>query len=270
MKISRLWRWTTVGRFWGYVSVLVALSVSLAGNVTAAYLHRNPLTHELVDPTWVDIGFAGIPPLVAFFSIETVNHNVWDGIATPWGPMVRKVILGLVTPASAIVSFIHLVTVVVTDRLGGTREEDALVWFTAVLTALLIDGMMFGGVAALLLPKGPASAAAPEPSVAVVTMDADEPVLLADPEGRPALPARKRTVRATLAKQVPLEEKDRKRWPPRQHPLWEGWVSARTAGAPWSAEDMALKEKAHMDREMSVPAAQTRISRWEKELSTST
>jgi hypothetical protein len=138
---------TTVGRFWGYVGVLIALLVSLAGNVESAKLHT-----PFFDPSRVEYAFAGLPPLVAFISIEIVNHNPWANIT--WGKWITRVLLFVVAPGSALVSFVHL-TLVGFHSLQVTVPDDLQMWLnvaTAVLTALLIDGLILGGTAALLLP----------------------------------------------------------------------------------------------------------------------
>ncbi len=250
---------TTIGRFWGYTSVFIALGVSLAGNVTAASLHGR-------QPDWVDLGFAGIPPLAAFLSIEIVNHNPWDG--TAWGPRVRKVLLGLVAPASAVVSFIHLVSVVVADRETGANPEGVITWITAVLTALLIDGLMFGGTAALLLPaQGPARKTTPTAAIEAypnwreeirlaLATSAAPPVVVEAPK-----PVRKATPRPPKAPKVPkaLVVPGRQRYAPREHPLWAAWSAER----PWTPERMVEQMRAVMGREISTAAAATMIARWE-------
>jgi hypothetical protein len=255
---------TTVGRFWGYVSVLVALSVSLAGNVTAAFLKERPTpslpfpyvdraVQMAADPTWVDIGIAGLPPLAAFLVIELANHNPWAG--TKWGPTVLKVLLIVVAPASAVVSFIHLVSVVMHDKVADTTPEGLLNWSTAVLTALLIDGLMFGGTAALLLPKSPTtkpSRSKPVPQ--------DDPT----PHPEPEQPKKKpRVVRATLAPQK--ASTDRKRWPAREHPCWPDYVDARGRGVTPNPQEWALLVSARTEKDMDAPAARTMLGRWSKE-----
>ena len=271
---------TTVGRFWGYVSVLVALGVSLAGNVTAAYLHSP-------DPTWVDIGIAGLPPLAAFLLIELANHNPWDD--AKWGPRVVSVLLWVVAPASAVVSFIHLVSVVMHNRNSDIGTWDGrLNWLTAVLTALLIDGLMFGGTAALLLPKSPAT----EPTQAVAAPAGEieafpdwrgemarlladaKPVpvketpseyridrLVVDHEPPPA--PRRPKVKATLGPQKASTE--RKRYPPREHPVWPAFVESREKQRTFTPEDLVRAVKDEMDKEITPAAAQTMLGRWNKE-----
>jgi len=265
---------TTVGRFWGYNGVLIALSVSLAGNLAAAYLHNE-------DPSWVELSFAGIPPLTAFLSIEIVNHNPWAD--EKWGPWVRRILLGVVAPASAIVSFIHLVTVVMEGR-TQTGWLGGLNWLTAVLTALLIDGMMFGGTAALLIkPKAkPADTplvltAVPDWRAEFARKEADLEATIERMNAQIAemasvmakSPARARTAKAKtpvlqgrLAEQTQPEERDRKRWAPREHPLWEDFVAANGA---WSPVDLQQQMKSRMDREITIPAAGTMLGRWKKE-----
>jgi hypothetical protein len=283
---------TTVGRFWGYVSVLVALGVSLAGNVTAAYLHAPALPQLPVpfvnaeavaqaDPTWVDIGIAGLPPLAAFLLIELANHNPWAD--TKWGPRVVSVLLWVVAPASAVVSFIHLVSVVMHGKNADvTTWEGRLNWITAVLTALLIDGLMFGGTAALLLPKSPATKAQAPPSEPVGEIGAypdwrDEMArLLADTKPMPAAdltPERKEKVvkeivkvakvKATLAPQEASTEK--KRYPAREHPVWPEYEECRKAGIEMNPNDLTILVKAKMGKEITIPAAQTMLGRWKKE-----
>lgn len=256
---------TTTGRFWGYVSIFIALAVSLAGNVTAAYLHDK-------HPSWVDLGFAGIPPLVAFLSVEVVNHNPWTG--TDWGRYVRGVLLGVVTPASAIVSFIHLTTVVITGRTHDGSPEGVLNWITAVLTALLIDGLMIGGTAALLLPKAQKDAialqAAPDwrgeleaaRSALVAEFDGLKASLEVEMAAKVAAMRPAPVVRATLAKQPAKTPKQR--FKPHEHPLWNDWMSARQAGSPWAPEDFVLAAKKKMDKVVTPAAAQTQMGRWAK------
>jgi hypothetical protein len=288
---------TTVGRFWGYVSVLVALGVSLAGNVTAAYLHAPALPQLPVpfvnaeavaqaDPTWVDIGIAGLPPLAAFLLIELANHNPWAD--TKWGPRVVSVLLWVVAPASAVVSFIHLVSVVMHGKNADiTTWEGRLNWITAILTALLIDGLMFGGTAALLLPKSPATK--PPKTVPVAAVGAypdwrDEMArLLGDfkaperlvvdhepppppprvPMSKPPVEPRKPKVKATLAPQKASTEK--KRYAAREHPVWPEYEECRKAGIEMNPNDLTILVKAKMGKEITIPAAQTMLGRWKKE-----
>ncbi len=250
---------TTIGRFWGYTSVFIALGVSLAGNVTAASLHGR-------DPDWVDLGFAGIPPLAAFLSIEIVNHNPWKD--TTWGPRVRNVLLGLVAPASAVVSFIHLVSVVVADRETGANPEGVITWITAVLTALLIDGLMFGGTAALLLPaQGPARATPPVAAIEAypnwreeirlaLATTAAPPVVVVEPP-KPVKAVAPRTPKAPV-----VAAPGRQRYAPREHPLWTAWLDAASQSAPWSPEQMVEQMKTVMGRNISTAAAATMIGRW--------
>lgn len=289
---------TTVGRFWGYVAIFIALTVSLAGNVTAAYLHDK-------DPEWVDIGFAGIPPLVAFLSIEIVNHNPWEG--TDWGPRVRWFALGVVGPAAAVVSFIHLVTVALHGRFHGLSPDGILVWTTAVLTALLIDGLMLIGTAALLLPKPKAPVPAPvqwqqpETDLAAMNVSVQDtlrelarqsntpPHLLGldDPDTQPlnlkvpqtaSLPLADppKTLSARLGRSGRRRQTDgpRERYKPTEHPLWADWTAARARGNTWSPEVVVLQTKTRMSKEISLPAAARQIARWEaalaKQVSTST
>lgn len=260
---------TTVGRFWGYVSVFIALTVSLAGNVTAALLHQQEVDPS-IDPSRVDIGFAGLPPLAAFLVIELVNHNPW--VNTTWGPKVMKILLAVVAPGSAVVSFLHLVTVVVHDRVTDLSVQGVLTWVTAILTALLIDGLMFGGTAALLLPKSPAS----QPSAPVAAIGAYpdwreeirrqfETSVVGPVAPAPTPPAAPRQA-PPVRKPAPVVKAGQKRFPPRQHPLWAAWVAADRAGAPWSPERMVEQMREVMGRTISVPAAATMIGRWEKAL----
>ena len=147
VTLGSLFQWTTVGRFWGYVGVFLALGTSLAGNVASAKLHTPG-----EDPSMTEIAFAGLPPLVAFISIELVNHNLWARV--PWGKWITRILLFVVAPGSALVSFVHL-TLVGLHSLGVVVPTDLQQYLsiaTAVLTALLIDGLILGGTAALLLP----------------------------------------------------------------------------------------------------------------------
>lgn len=287
---------TTVGRFWGYVSVLVALGVSLAGNVTAAYLHASPLPQLPVpfapmadatanpDPTWVDIGIAGLAPLAAFLLIELANHNPWAD--TLWGPRVVRVLLWVIEPAAAIVSFIHLVTVVMHDKNTDISTwEGRLNWATAVLTALLIDGLMFGGTAALLLPKSPAIR--PSKPVAAIGAYPDwrdemarlladvKPMSQADPT--PHLEHKEKAVKEIIkireaatrprkprtASTAPVE--DKKRYAPREHPVWPEYEQRRDEGLDMNPSDLALLVKAKMQKEMTPDAASTMLRRWNRE-----
>lgn len=261
---------TTVGRFWGYTGILIALSVSLAGNVAAAYLHDRT-------PTWVDLGFAGLAPLSAFISIEIVNHNPWAD--ETWGRAVKWVLLAVVAPAAAVVSFIHLMTVVISGRVHDSSAEGILTWITAALTALLIDGLMFGGTAALLI-KPIAKRRDWEGDLAAEQMKVtDLQALLEQAQAQiaemasvtvkiPARAARKPkapVVVGTLAGQEQPEERDRKRWPAREHPLWNDFVAARESATPWTAADLQLALKTRMHQEVTIPAAAMRLSRFERE-----
>lgn len=268
-------RWTmprtTVGRFWGYVSIAIALSVSLAGNVRAAYLH-DP------NPSWVDIGFAGIPPLTAFLSIEVVNHNPWQG--TGWGPRVKTILLGVVTPASAIVSFIHLATVVLHGRetvvwntvAHSFSTEALLTWITAALTALLIDGLMFGGTAALLLPK-----VQPVPDVPLVLTrvpdwraEMERALAALQPVGPKSVQPLPEPVKTPEKPRQPRPERPgQKRFAPREHPLWDEWALDQSS-APWTPERFVAETKKRMGDDLTVAAARIKITRWEAELAKST
>lgn len=267
-KQKRLPR-TTVGRFWGYTGILIALSVSLAGNVAAAYLHDRT-------PTWVDLGFAGLAPLSAFISIEIVNHNPWAD--ETWGRAVKWVLLAVVAPAAAVVSFIHLMTVVISGRVHDSSPEGVLTWITAALTALLIDGLMFGGTAALLIKplatrrdwEGDLTAEQAKVAELETLLEAQAALLEAattvkSPARAPRKP-KPPVVIGTLGAQEAPEERDRKRWPPREHPLWDDFVAAKATG-PWTPADLQLEMKRRMNREISLPAATMQLVRWEKEYS---
>jgi hypothetical protein len=58
------------------------------------------------------------------------------------------------------------------------------------------------------------------------------------------------------------------RFKPREHPLWDEWVLAHS-GTPWTAEDLVSQMKSVMDRDISLAAAGTMMSRWEKALADS-
>jgi len=274
---------TTVGRFWGYSGVLIALLVSLAGNIESAKLHT-----PFFDPSRVEYAFAGLPPLVAFISIEIVNHNPWANIA--WGKWVTRVLLFVVAPGSALVSFVHL-TLVGLHSLQVPIPDWLQMWLniaTAILTALLIDGLILGGTAALLLPKSPATQAVSTPAGAIeaypdwrgemARLLADvKPVKDTPPEYRwdrkpPTAPliVQKETVvaqppkiKARLAAQKP--DGERKRFPPRQHPLWPDYVEARERGVEPEPQTWAALVKTRMDKDMDIPAARTMLGRWSKE-----
>lgn len=236
---------TTVGRFWAYVGVGLALGISLAGNIAAAYLRDK-------DPSWVALGFSAIPPAVGFLAIEIVNHNPWDNES--WGKAITRVMLFVVAPGAACVSFVHLTTVALSGQVKVPENlETILDWMTAILTALLIDGLIVGSTGALLL-----RAKAP-----VII----EPVIMTTPE-----PAK-----TPAAAQVPARAPQRavggkKRYAAQDHPLWADWLAAHQAGAPWDAA-MVVKEMARVcGTTIEAPAARALVSRWRKaaEPSTST
>lgn len=283
----------TVGRIWGYIGVALALGTSLAGNVQSSRLHT-----PLVKPSLTEYAFSALPPLVAFVGIELVNHNPWGRIW--WGKYITWVLLFVVVPGSALVSFAHL-TLVGLDAAGVTIPSEMQTYLdiaTAVLTALLVDGMILGGTAALLLPlKDVEKVAAVKPQevpVAAITAGPDwrtelsllvkemapqpmpqqdlRPVIehlneqIALLARTPAAVVRKPVVKATLAKQETQEEKDRTRWPTGTHPLWKAWIAARGTKDAWDAEKYVLESKIHMDRDVKHTAAQSQLNRWEKAL----
>lgn len=278
MKVWKKIPRTTVGRFWGYVGIAMALGTSLAGNIYSARLHT-PGT----DPTNTEIAFAGLPPLVAFIAIELVNHNPWKSIS--WGKYITRVLLFVVAPGSALVSFVHL-TLVGLNGQGVEVPDNLQKWLniaTAILTALLIDGLILGGTAALLLPKpdvivDKAEDVLTEPVAAItaypdfraeinaataplVAMVEQQSALIAELTSVPATrPARPR-VKAALAKQT-APAKERTRFPAGEHPVWEGWLAASTSGQPWSVERVQKEVKTKMGKDLSVEAAAGLIRRF--------
>lgn len=281
----------TVGRIWGYIGVALALGTSLAGNVQSARLHT-----PLKEPSWTEFAFSALPPLVAFVGIELVNHNPWHHIS--WGKWITRVLLFVVVPGSALVSFAHL-TLVGLDAANVAvpdRMMTVLNIATAILTSLLVDGMILGGTGALLLPvTDPASKVKldDEPAAPVAAIEAypnwrDELALLAKeltpmPQAdllplieqmneriaalaanRPV--AKKPVVKAVLAEQTSQEDKDKSRWPIGTHPLWKDWLAARGTAGAWDADRYVLEAKVHMGRDLKQSAAQTALNRWEKAL----
>jgi hypothetical protein len=181
---------------------------------------------------------------------------------------VKWVLLAVVAPAAAVVSFIHLMTVVLNGRVHDNSAEGVLTWITAALTALLIDGLMFGGTAALLIKtkakpviEAPSEVAALHEMIAALT-EQIEALKVKGPARKPRPKAP--VVVGALATQEMPEERDRKRWPPREHPLWEAWVAAKATG-PWTPSDLQLEMKKRMNREITIPAATMQLVRWEKE-----
>lgn len=266
---------TTTGRVWGYIGVFTGLSVSLAGNVAATYLND-------AKPDKVDILAAGLPPFAVFIAIELLSRNPWRNAPT-WGPLVQKVVAIGVAPPAAIISFIHLVHLTIDGK-----TEDPFAWAVAILTPLMIDGLLVGSTAALLLPKNPASVVPPEgvsraqttaafnSTMAAFTRSETERKVdsaVASVLAHEAVPNGQKVtaVRARLAPQRPRTGHEnglveRKRYKPREHPLWAAWLAAKDAGAPWSPDEMVQQAKTEMGKDMSVPAAATMIGRWEKEL----
>jgi hypothetical protein len=272
LAVLALKRWgtmPTVGRIWGYTAVTLALGTSLAGNVQSAALHT-----PFIDPTRTEIAFAGLPPLVAFVSIELVNHNPWANV--PWGRYITWVLMGVVAPGSALVSFAHLTLVGLASQ-QVTVGDATMKWLniaTAVLTSLLVDGAILGGASALLLPPKPVVVAEPEVAepvpVAVTQVPVQEepkalprtPKAQEEPKALPSPPAPrpKPVVTARLAPQT--GSGPRRRWPYGEHPVFADWKQALESGRPWTPEEMVLAEKRVLSQEITVAAANTRINRW--------
>jgi len=288
MKKNRRRILPTVGRIWGYLGVALALGTSLAGNVQSARLHTPD-----VDPSWTEYAFSALPPLVAFVGIELVNHNPWTRIW--WGKYITRVLLFVVVPGSALVSFAHLTLVGLDASAVKVPDglQDVLNIATAILTSLLVDGMILGGTGALLLPT---KVAVEDEAVEVVPVAAieaypdwrgeiermiqvertgqqemlDRLAALTEkiqnaPVATPA-PRREKVVKASLAPQVSQEEKDRTRWPIGTHPLWKAWLAARGTKDAWDADRYVLETKIHMSREIKQSAGQTALNRWENAL----
>lgn len=280
----------TVGRIWGYIGVALALGTSLAGNVQSSRLHT-----PLVEPSWTEYAFSALPPLVAFVGIELVNHNPWGHIW--WGKYITRVLLFVVVPGSALVSFAHL-TLVGLDASTVTMPDKMLTYLniaTAILTSLLVDGMILGGTGALLLPlvaqgkvKLDEEPAAPVAAIEAYPNWRDEmarlakelapqqdlgPIIerlneqIAELAARP-LPVVRKTpvVKAVLASQTSQDDKDKSRWPIGTHPLWKDWLAARGTKDAWDADRYVLEAKEHMGRDLKQSAAQTALNRWEKAL----
>jgi hypothetical protein len=260
--MKRFWRAiprTTVGRFWGYVSVAVAMGVSLAGNLQAARLQTPD-----VPPTLVEYAFAGLPPLVAFGSIELVNHNRWED--APWGKYIVRVLMGVVAPGSALVSFVHLATVSL-DASGITLDgtvDKYLHWGTSILTALLIDGLVVGGTAALLLPKE--APETPIPATPLPITDLRGALEQAVHEQMAALAAVSQ-VPVNLLPDPPLPDppKPRVRTPkPRVGPaaLYDDWI---TDGRTWDSKALARKAYGVEEpTEAMLSTCRSTLSRWKR------
>lgn len=289
MKKNRRRILPTVGRIWGYLGVALALGTSLAGNVQSARLHT-----PLVDPSWTEYAFSALPPLVAFVGIELVNHNPWTRIW--WGKYITRVLLFVVVPGSALVSFAHLTLVGLDASAVKVPDglQDVLNIATAILTSLLVDGMILGGTGALLLP----TKVEDEPEVVdVVPVAAIEAypdwrgemerllatgrtgeqellgriaALTEKIENLPVAPAptprREKVVKATLAPQESQDKKDQVRWPIGTHPLWKAWLAARGTKDAWDADRYVLETKEHLHRDIKQSAGQTALNRWENAL----
>lgn len=266
---------TTSGRFWAYVGTTIGLGASLAGNIAAAFL-------DGAKPTAVEYGLAAVAPMAVFLAIEIGSRNPWKNES--WGPTLRKVMMWVVGPAAAVFSFIHLVELSLDGKATVVWDGDhhvhavALInWTVAVLAPVMIDGLMVGSAAALLLPKSrttviehgnrghalpaPASTAALE---ALEVRLAEQAALL-ETQGRDLanLRARKRPVPkgpATTAPQVQetlaLESGER---PESAQAAWEAEIAA---GRIVTGKMVQVWLREIDKRDVNENAARAQVSRW--------
>lgn len=251
---------------WAYLFLALGLGLSFAGNWAAAYVLE-------AEPDRIDLAFAGAPPVVVFGAIEVFTRNVWpDTRAWQW---IRWLFIIFVAFPAAAVSFIHLVNLFVHGR-----EADPIAWVIAVASAVMIDGLLAGCTAALLIQRveqAPAKipmaiTAGPSPDIArlerqiaqVLTRTAEPPrIFVVEPP------------KVTRPKPKPLPEVEtpapkrailpgRKRIRAQDHPLWPAWVEAFDAGDPWDVEKMIMEQKGIGNDDVTPAAARSMINRWRK------
>lgn len=253
------------GRMWAYLFLALGLGLSFAGNWAAAYVLEDR-------PDNMDLAFAGAPPVVVFGAIEVFTRNVWP--ATKAWQAIRWLFITFVAAPAALVSFIHLVNLFVHGR-----ESNRMVWVIAVASALMIDGLLAGCTAALLIKRTPE----PVKPVAAITAFGEPTDLrphiarlerhIADALSQPprifiAEPPKTRlTVVKTETKQKPerpnTNTEPRKRFRAQDHPLWPAWLADFETGADWNAERM-IKEQKALGNEMTDAAARALLNRWRK------
>ncbi len=252
----RRW-WPTVGRFWGYVGILIGLCASLAANEQSAYIDDK-------HPSHVIITIGALPPLALFVIIEILTHNPFHLVG--WGQRGQQVIGGLVGVPSAIISYTHLASLIVHGHTG-----DPIMWMVALLTPLMIDGLLAGSTAALLLPTG---AADPKP------LDAWDGSITSLPIAWLSTPIQSAAIGQAAADDLP-DLPDVPQIPDRpkpkaiggrkrpgaveQHPSWATFSADHAANRPWTAGQLqaALQEAGET---LSPDAARSRLRRWVEKL----
>jgi hypothetical protein len=174
----------SAGRIWAYIGIAVGLGISLAGNIAATHL-------DGAKPSSVDIAAAGVAPIAVFIAIEVLSRNPWPD-QRRW-TNIKWAFSMIVGPAAAIVSFIHLAEL----TMDGHETSDPVAWTVALLTPLMIDGLLVGCTAALLIPAQEAErptplaeeAPAPEALIEIMPLAAQAALEPATKPARRALPA---------------------------------------------------------------------------------
>lgn len=205
---------------------MLGLSASLAANLAAGYID-NP------HPNLVILFVGGAPPLIVFIAIEILTKNPWH--LTGWGLYAQRTMCVLVAVPAGAISFAHLAHLIVNGH-----EHEWLSWMIGILTPLMVDGLLVGSTAALLLPV--------VPRYRVVTSDDGEKTGPIDSNGS----QNGETIRAP-----------RKMSPGRgtADPLHRRWREALNAGAPWDKQRM-LEEMQKTNPVATLNAARVKLKRW--------
>jgi hypothetical protein len=243
----------TAGRVFAYAGVAAGLAASLAGNLASARILKPGEELSLVD--W---GLAGLPPLFVYLAIEVAARNPWSG--TPWALPVRRAMLWGLAPSAGIISFVHLVHLGMDGKAWEVHPPGRAVdwvavlnWVPALLLPVVIDGLLVGSAAALLLPKNPAMASASEGGPAV------EPPRAESVPGPAELVSTERPARSRPAPKPKVAGRRV------EHPAFAQFLRDAEEGRRWSTGDMKRALAAH-GQNVNDNAARAQLSRWNRKV----
>lgn len=179
----------------------------------------------------------GAPPLFVFIAIEILTKNPWH--LTGWGLAVQNTMAGLVAVPAGAISFAHLAHLIIHGH-----EREWLQWMIAIMTPLMVDGLLVGSTAALLLP--------------VVRR-----LKAADVENIPDIGQKESPVTGDGLRKGETLGPPRKMSPGRgtADPLHAKWLAALQSGEPWTKEDM-LAAMQRTNPAATLNAARMKVNRW--------
>jgi hypothetical protein len=246
---------TPGSRFW-YVAVGFALAVESIGVYLAAEAHRALLAGDA--SLRLRLGSYGVGLLAGLLNYA---HFAPRLVA----PNAPAIVFGVLSTLSPVLWAIRSRSMS-RDRLRALELIDGrAVKFTAIqwvlfprLSAKAFRAAVWAGETNPAKARG--LTAAPTSTVTVAAA-APKPV-----SPRPPVAAPRPVSPVAAPRPVsPRPALGQKRWPAREHPLWNDWLMARER-SPWTPDDMVRETKDWSGETITLAAAAVKIGRWEKVL----